>query len=184
MEAIAHQFLKHPREDPSLVTAFLPELLRIAIVSDSPPGLEKRFWQIRSSYLTTAWEDLRPIKGFTTVFNIAPKATQRELKNFGDVFRLFSYIFEAVVTVGKKHGSSAEDLTRFVKFVSLGTQYQEIMRVFLLFDKLVFQNKFFISALNEKLVKVWSTFTQIMWSFITKNKELATEVIEFFGVDN
>jgi hypothetical protein len=183
MEGVAGQFLKHPRDDPSLVAAILPELLRVAAVPELPPHLHERFWKIRQSYLATYWQEFHPAKGSSDVSKIAPQATQRPLQNFGDVFQLFSHLFGAVEKIRKKHGSPSGDFVKFVKFVSLGSQYEDIIQVFLLFDKLVFQNKFFISALNEKLVKVWSTFTQIMWSLVLKDKELATVILQYSGAD-
>jgi hypothetical protein len=183
MESVARQFLKHPREDPSLVAAILPEILRVVATPEAPPNLKERFWKIRQNYHAVSWKEVHPAKGSGRVVQLVPEATQRQLENFGEVFQLFSYLFGAVEKIRKKHSSSSNDFGKFVKFVSLGSQYEDIIQVFLFFDKLVFQNKFFISALNEKLVKVWSTFTQIMWSLVMKDTELSKAVLQFSAAD-
>jgi hypothetical protein len=183
MADVAQQFLKHPRKDSSLVAAILPELLRVAVLPELPPSLKERFWKIHQAYHQVAWQELHPTKEFTHISRLVPAATQRVLNNFGNVFRLFSYLFGEVDIIRRKHCSSPDNFAKFVKFVSLASQYQNIIHVFLLFDKLVYQNKFFTSALDERIVGAWSVFTQMMWSLVTEDKELVTIVHQFSAAE-
>jgi hypothetical protein len=183
MEDVAHQYLRHPRKDPSLVAALLPELLRVTALPQLPDGLQQRFYDIRCKYKKSMYREVHPLRGSRYILELVPQATHREQTNFGDQVRLFSHLFGLVIKITEKHGSSAEDYAKLMKFVSLGSEFKDIIQVFLFFNKLVFQNKSFISLLDENLVKVWNTFTQVMWALVMKDPKLQEGVLMFSRAD-
>jgi hypothetical protein len=126
-----------------------------AVIREAPPGFEARFWQIRRGLFDRRVGRLcNRVRLFHRFTQIAPQATQRELANFGGLFSPVQLLVRNgdEKKLQKFNGSSADDLVRFVKFVSVGgSQYNEILGVFLMFDRLVFQNKFFMSALSERV---------------------------------
>jgi hypothetical protein len=116
------------------------------------------------------------------IIELVPEATRRVLSGFGDVFVLFSHIFWVVRKFAKRNGYTAIDdprKLRVMKFVSLNCEFGGILKVFLFFDKLVLQNNYFIASLNEKLVKDWNSFSQMMWSTLVKDPELSRDASTF-----
>jgi hypothetical protein len=65
---------------------------------------------------------------------------------------LFSHIFWSVQTIDEKHTYEQKDLTKLLMFVSLNSEFGVILKVFMLFDKFVLQNKFCMTTLDEKVL--------------------------------
>jgi hypothetical protein len=183
MADVAAIILKHPpRDDRSLVGSLLPQILNVVTLPELPRNFRPRFWELRRRYLNHAWTDIVAFPRWKYIIELVPEATRRPLGLFGDVFVLFSHIFWVVRKFAKKHGFSAlddPDKLRVIKFVSLNCEFAGILEVFLFFDKLVFQNNYFIASLNEKLVKDWNSFSQMMWSTIVEDVGLSRDVAIF-----
>jgi hypothetical protein len=183
MAEVAASILKHsPREDRALVGSLLPQILNMVTLPELPEDFHPRFWDLQRQYLKHAWDDIMEFPGCKHIIELVPEATRRPLALFGDVFVLFSHLFSVVRKFAKKHGFSALDdpsKLKIIKFVSLNCQFGGILKVFLFFDKLVFQNNYFIASLNEKLVKDWNSFSQMMWSTIVKDVDLSRDISTF-----
>jgi hypothetical protein len=181
MDEVARAFLKHPREDRSLVGAFLQKLLRVVKFPDLPDTFHPRFWPLRKAYLANAWPEVIDMRGVRYIIALLPEVTRRPLASFGDVFVLFTHMFACVRTIAQRHGYGygGEDFTRLIKFVSLNSEFAGILRVFLLFDTFVLQNRFFISTLDEHVLQNWNAFSQIMVSMIVQDQSLSADVSAF-----
>jgi hypothetical protein len=182
MVEVASQILRHPREDRTLVGSLLPELLNVCILPEMPPDFLPRFWAMQKDYLADAWTEMMATPRHKFIIDLIPEATRRDLPGFGDVFLLFSHIFWVVRKFAKRNGYTEIDDPRklkVMKFVSLNCQFAGILRVLLFFDKLVFQNNYFMASLSEKLVKDWNSFSQMMWSTLIKDVELSRDVSTF-----
>jgi hypothetical protein len=67
-----------------------------------------------------------------------------------------------VQTIGEKHTYEQKDLTKLLMCVSLNSEFGAILKVFVLFDKFVLQNKFFMATLDETVLHDWNSFSQMM----------------------
>jgi hypothetical protein len=92
---------------------------------------------------------------------------------------LFTHIFSCVGTARTRHGYAPQDFARLIKFVSLSSEFADILKVFLLFDKFVLQNRYFMSTLDERLLQDWNCFAQMMLSVIVQDQALSADVSTF-----
>jgi hypothetical protein len=65
---------------------------------------------------------------------------------------LFNHIFWSMQTIDEKHTYEQKDLMKLLMFVSLNSEFGAILKVFVLFDKFVLQNKFSMVTLDEKVL--------------------------------
>jgi hypothetical protein len=65
---------------------------------------------------------------------------------------LFSHVFWSVQTIDEKYTYEQKDLTKLLMFISLNSEFEAILKVFVLFDKFALQNKFSMVMLDEKVM--------------------------------
>jgi hypothetical protein len=70
-----------------------------------------------------------------------------------------------------------------VKVLSLNSDFNGLLMVFLVFNKLVFQNNSVVELLSEKMVRDWKTFVSLMWETIASDIQFCADVASCTSTD-
>jgi hypothetical protein len=122
------------------------------------------------------WDDLRSFPGFQRVIQLVPEPTKRGLKQFGDIFLMLTRVFWSIRQIAEHFSASPADHRKLVKFLSLNSEFEEIIKVFLFFDRRILQVGYFTPILNGALVKDWSLFISVMYEAIASDPELCAAI--------
>jgi hypothetical protein len=97
--------------------------------------------------------------------------TNRSLERMGDFFLLFGKIWWSIrIIVG--HFAATRDTERVMKFMALNSNFGEILRIFMYFDRVLLQTEFFTSHLAATVVKDWHSFCKAMRRVIAQDDKL------------
>jgi hypothetical protein len=179
IDAIAASFLRTSCDFRRLMEPFLAALLNFAKVQTPPDGITRLFAVLRAQYAEIAWSSIVQIKGLKRIIELMPEPTRRKLENFGDIFVLFSKVFERTRQICEYFKTSVAEYKSVVKFIALNSEFREILKVYLVCDKVVFQREVFTSCFKTELTRDWNTFFAIMWEMIAVNEQLMCGVSKF-----
>jgi hypothetical protein len=180
---VAQELIGQSSERQSLVIPLLVELLNAAILPDPDTRLRQHFWSLRKDYLAQSSGEIISYPGKKWIIDLLNEFTRRPLTLKGDVFILFSHVFWVVRKISRYFKLPAREASNLVKFLSLSSDFSGLLMVFLVFDKLVFQNNFFVGLLSEKMVRDWKTFVAVMWDTIAKDTQLCADVASYASTD-
>jgi hypothetical protein len=181
---VAQELIGQSWERQSLVIPLLAELLNAAILPDPDLRLRQLFWSLRKEYLAHSSREIISYPGIRWIIDLLPEFTRRPLTLKGDVFILFSHVFWVARKISRHFKLPPREASNLVKFLSLSSDFGGLLMVFLVFDKLVFQNNFFVGLLSEKMVRDWKTFVSVMWETIAKDAQLCADVASYASTDS
>jgi hypothetical protein len=175
IERIADRFLSSSWAR-SWIQPFLAGLLNFTAFADPSADILRRFRDLKHAYMAGGWGDVLSVPGFQRVIQLVPQPTRRSLKQFGDVFLMLTHVFSSIRQIAEHFSASPAEHRRLVKFLSLNSQFEEILKVFLFFDRRILQVGYFTPILSEALVKDWSLFVAVMYETIAGDAQLCAAI--------
>jgi hypothetical protein len=174
--------LKNSWDQRRLLPHFLAALLNFPQFKAPPDALVKRFAQLKDRSRKAAWADLQHFHGLRKIIELIPKASQRTLFGFGDIFLLFSSIFETARHICNYYGASDIDRENVLKLVAFNCEFDHLLTVYILYNAIVFQRGPLTSLLKKNLVHDWSAFLRMILRTMQVDEKLCEGVAAFSPV--
>jgi hypothetical protein len=176
---VSESFLRSLPGHPRLLIPFLSTILNVPRFRKPPPDVGKRFHAIRQNYRAASWNDVLDFGGVRKIIELAPEPSRRSLTGFGECFRLFTHVLETARRICDYYGASPVDRQRIVKFVALGSQFDEILQLYLICNTVVLQTELFTRSFKEGITRDWQMFVTMMLETIAQDPELLAGVVAF-----
>jgi hypothetical protein len=158
---------------------FLVALLNFLKFQVPPAALAKRFAPMRTQDAETAWAGIVEIRAHPRVMQLMPEVTRRKLTGIGDKFMMLSHVFARARQVCRYYGTSQGEYKKVIKFLALNTQFDDVLNVYLICEKIVFQRDVFTNSFKTELTSDWNIFFAAMVEIIAMDQSLLDDVSRF-----
>ena len=103
-------------------------------------------------------------------------------ENFGNMFVILTNVFNEIRTISE-HFYKKENIelmiSSTIKSIILLSDYQELIHVFLFFEKFAFREANFFRRLNYKEFNNWNYFFQAFWELMSNDNIFIKQCLEF-----
>jgi hypothetical protein len=179
LDKVTASFLNAHCDVRRLMHPFLVALLNFVKFRVPPEILAKRFAPLRAQYEETAWAGILELRAHRQVMQLMPEVTRRKLTGIGDKFVMLSRVFTRARQVCTYYGASHGEYKKVIRFLALNTQFDDVLYVYLVCEKVVFQRDVFTNSFKAELTSDWNTFFAAMLEIIAMDPSLLDDVSRF-----
>lgn len=146
-----------------------------------PKSFKEFFAEIVHSQLKVLWPKMSKEPGQKYLLTLLPVLTRRKGIKIGQICSVMTLVLQQIFIINRKFYPIDNQTHRIeiLQFVMLASNYDNLLDIFFLFEKVLFHDQFFISLQSKETMRNWSMFFQMMWVTVGLKNEFFRTALQF-----